>query len=187
MLEYCRANGQLRSIRTGRVGLDFAIIAVEVALGISSKSNPFQSGKQDYIEPDGIGVREADGSFLVLEMKGPQDDRDLLSATLQAFCGALAVFAKREMIVRLARAAGQRRPAVAHADLPSDRPSLGLYIMVVLKAGEQVRIEDDLRIDTTLTLLKQAFPPMREVVYFIVGLEQLSSIGNLPFTRVYPQ
>jgi hypothetical protein len=186
MLEYCRANRHLQYIRTGRTTLDFAMIAAEVAFVISSKSNPFQPGREDCIEPDGIGVREADGSLLVLEMKGPQDDHDLLSATLQAFCGALAVFAKQEMIVRLARSAGERRPEVAVATVSSERPRLGLYIVIVLKEGEQVRIEDDARLCPALDLLMGAFPPLRETVYFVVEQSQLASIGNLQTTRVYP-
>jgi hypothetical protein len=185
MLEYCRAAGRLRYIRTGRKEYDFAIIAAEVSLGISSKSNPFQPGRQDYIEPDGIGVREVDGSFLVLEMKGPQDDHDLLSATFQALCGALAMFAKREMIVRLAKSKGKRRPALAHCEIPSDRSTIGLHIMLVLKSGEQLTAENVTDIEPSLIMLMKAFRPLREVVYFIVGQDQFGSTGSLQTTRAY--
>lgn len=188
ILEYCREGGALRYVRTGRADLDFAVIAAEVSFGLSSKDNPFQPGHQDYIEPDGIGVREAGGSLLVLEVKGPQDDHDLLAATLQAFCGALAVYAKRGMVVGmagLAGAAGGRRPAVA-AELPDDRRSLGLYVLVVLKAGEQVRGDDLARLGPAVGLLRAAFPPLRDAVYFIVREEQLADIGSLRPTAVYP-
>lgn len=175
-------------MRTGRPDLDFAVIAAEVSFGLSSKDNPFQPGHQDYIEPDGIGMREAGHSFLVLEVKGPQDDHDLLAATLQAFCGALAVYAKRTMVLRLAGlpgAAGRRRPAVA-AELPDDRPSLGLYVLVVLKAGEQLRGDDLTRLGPAVDLLRATFPPLRDAVYFIVREDRLTGIGSLQPTAVYP-
>jgi hypothetical protein len=183
MLEYCRAGGTLEFIATGNADLDFAIISAELCFGLSSKTNPFQQGKQDYIEPDGLGVRR-DGSFLVMEMKGPQDDHDLLTATLQALCGALALSAKREMCVRLAQSPAQRRPTVSHPQFPDDRPSLGLYVVVVQETGETMRLETDQRIEDAVSQMKAAFPALREVVYFVLAQSHFNSIGKLPIAKV---
>ena len=61
--------------------------------------------ERDLIKPDGLGVRR-DGSFCVLEVKGPKDDGDLIRATLQGVCGVLAVYAKRKMIFQLTKCEG---------------------------------------------------------------------------------
>lgn len=183
MLEFCRAGGHLRFIETGRQDLDFAIISAELGFGISSKSNPFQQKKRDYIKPDGLGVRR-DQSFLVTEMKGPQDDHDLLTATLQAFCGALALSAKREMCLRLSQNTAVRRPSCS-PDFPTDRPSLGLYVIVVQKVGETILVEADHRLESTASLMKAVFPALREVVYFVLSEPQIRSIGKLPIAKVY--
>ena len=70
MLERCRAAGGPHFVETGDPQLDFSLVSMELNLGISSKSNPFQPGKTDYIKPDGLGVRRAGKAFCVLEVKG---------------------------------------------------------------------------------------------------------------------
>ena len=111
MLERCRTGNRVSFIPTGISALDFALLAMEVSFGISSKRNLFQPGEKDYIKPDGLAVRRGK-SFCVLEVKGPKDNGDLLDATLQGLCGVLAVYAKRRMIAQIVHEPGIRRPSM---------------------------------------------------------------------------
>lgn len=164
MLEHCRHQGQVQLIRTGEPSLDFSLISMDLVLGISSMNNPVRAGIPDSIEPDGLGIR-SDGTFCVVEIKAESDCPELFRATIQALCGALAVHAKRDMIVRLAREATGKRHAAASATLPADTPSLGLYILVDSK---NFRVPEDAGFRDSLSLLMKAFPPVREVAFFSV-------------------
>lgn len=128
LLENSRKGGRIGWISTENQLTDFSLAAMELNLGISSKTNKFNPGKTDYIKPDGLGIR-ANGFMTVLEIKGPKDEDSLLDPMLQAVCGALAVFAKRAMLCRVARTAGDRRPAYPNARIPKTRPSLGVHVL----------------------------------------------------------
>jgi hypothetical protein len=163
MLEFSRAEGRLRFIDVGNERLDFALIGMDVNLGISSHFNLFRLGEKDYVKPDGLGLRRSDSSLCVLEVKGPKDVGDLYEATLQALCGALAVHAKRDMFLRLVTRGGRRRPAVSSVVLPESQPSLGLYVLVSKKVA--VGIPD---MDRYMKTILTACPCVREICHFIV-------------------
>ena len=129
MLEHCREGGSLRFIDTGDSVLDFALIAMDVNLGIRVRHNPFRRNHRGLIELDGLGVRQ-DGTLCVLEVKAEGDTNDLEFATWQAVCGALAIYAKRSMIVEIAREQRGRRPAVPNANVLELEPSLGAYVLM---------------------------------------------------------
>jgi hypothetical protein len=184
MLERCRAAGGPHFVETGDPQLDFSLVSMELNLGISSRSNPFQPGKIDYIKPDGLGVRRAGKAFCVLEVKGPQDNGDLLEATLQALCGTLAVFAKRDMISRITRtqALGSRRMALRVRGIPQKRPSLGIYVLVAAKDHRgRPMFRWDERLTDYCRLILRGFPQLREIVYFKVEQESC-----LDFATVRP-
>ena len=85
MLEHCRQGGSLRFIDTGDSVLDYALISMDLNLGIPGRHNPFRRNHRGLIELDGLGVRQ-DGTLCVLEVKAG-DTADLEFATWQAICG----------------------------------------------------------------------------------------------------
>jgi hypothetical protein len=181
MLEQCRVGGKPTFITTGSDQLDFSLIAMELGLGISSKDNILQKGEIDFVKPDGLGVRR-NSSFCVIEIKGPKDEGDLLEATLQGVCGALAVFSKRKMIVALARAAKGRRPKVRVAEIPTQRRTLGVFVLIATK---HFKTKESLRLDGKLNdyckMILQGFPQLKEIAYFSVGPEQCPKLNSLSF------
>lgn len=183
MLESCRSTDGPLFIDTGRDDLDYKLLAVEVCLGLSSKDNPFQLGKRNSIQPDGLGIRR-DNSLLVLEMKGPQDDHDLLTATLQAFCGALAIMAKYQWVTRLMQSTGSRRPAVLTPIPPLDPCPVSLYIMVVPKMGESIATDGDTRLQTAVRHLRTAVP-LGDVAYFILDRHRVVDVASTPVAFAY--
>jgi hypothetical protein len=179
MLERSRDGGHSFYISTGEIHLDFALVAMELGLGISSKNNAFQPGKKDFIKPDGLGLRR-DGTFCIVEVKGPKDDGDLLEATLQGVCGALAVYSKRAMIVRLARTFGGRRPRVLVRAIPQQRPTLGVYVLVSAKhLRGRPMFPWEGQPKTYCDLILQGFRQLREIVFFSVEPEQCSDFRRI--------
>jgi len=128
LLEVSRKDGRQQVISTGNDMTDFSLAAMEIGFGISSKSNLIQQGETDFIKPDGLGIRR-DGCFTVIEVKGPQDERDLRGPILQAACGAAAVVAKAKMICKIAKAQGKLRPAFKKVNIPKNEPSIGIHVL----------------------------------------------------------
>jgi hypothetical protein len=163
MLEFSRGEGKMRFIDVNQERLDFALIGMDVNLGISSHYNLFRLGERDYVKPDGLGLRRSDSSLCVVEVKGPKDVGDVYEATLQALCGALAVHAKREMFVRLVSSGGGRRPAVPVVAIPEAHPSLGVYVLV----SKQIAVSVP-KLDRYMKLILEACPYVREICHFLV-------------------
>jgi hypothetical protein len=185
MLERCRAGGKLHHIGVGD-GLDFALLSMELNLGISSKRNFFRMAHRDYVKPDGLGIRSEDGSYCVVEVKGPQDEGDLCEATLQALCGALAVVAKREMIVEITGTSGKRRPAIRAPLLPADRATLGLYvIMSEFDTTGATKVNDDPKLGTKMEMLLQSCPVVREIAHFVIDPGEESFFDRLTPREVF--
>lgn len=183
MLETCRAGRHPFFIGTGQSRLDFMLLAMELNLGISSKSNRHQPEERDFIKPDGLGVRQ-DGSFCVLEVKGPQDDGDLLKATLQGVCGALAVYAKRKMIFDLAKCESGRRPHVAVKEIPIQRRTLGVYVLMSskdAKGRQKFKLEE--RVKVKCKLILQSFAQLSHIVYFSVSPGQSRDFSKLEISH----
>jgi len=180
ILEFCRQHKKLQWIHTGEQLLDFSLLSMELNLSISSKNNPIRQGTSDFIKPDGLGIR-SDGTFCIIEIKAESDCPELYRATIQALCGAVATFAKREMITSLAKQAKGKRPAAASAIIPDDSPSLGLYIMVDTK---NYRLPEDRGFRDSIRLLMEAFPPLREVVYFAVDPYSSDFPSKLPIKHI---
>lgn len=157
-LEYCRMGGERHYITVDGGVLDLSLISMELNLRIAKRDNLFRDQEFDSVNPDAIGVRR-DSTLGVLEVKGPQDEHDWEKATLQALCGALALYAKREMIVTLASLPAQRR-VVANAHLPATGRSIGLYVF----------IDAPLAADATkMRALLDACPLIREIILCPLG------------------
>jgi hypothetical protein len=170
MLEHCREGGSSRFIDTEDSALDFALIAMDVNLGIRTRRNPFRRNHRGLIELDGLGVRQ-DGTFCVLEVKAEGDTNDSEFATWQAVCGALAIYAKRSMIVEIAREQRGRRPAVPNANVLELEPSLGAYVLMSSKdkQGNEKYVRPGDALGSKITTVLRAFPQLKEVVYFSVN------------------
>jgi hypothetical protein len=190
MLEFSRQAGVFTFIKTGgdeksSMDIDFSLLAHALKLGISSTNNLVQPSETDYVELDGFGMKR-DGSCCVLEVKGPEDSEDsLYEATLQALLGALAVYAKREMIEEIARKAQKRRPAATNLEIPAQKRSLGLYIMVAKTnlEGRRKYVWYE-RLVEQADLLLRACKVLREIVYFELVLDSFVNISALPADRV---
>lgn len=184
LLEYCRSTPRLNFISTGEPSIDFGLFAAEVCLGLSSKSNPFQEGRQNSIQPDGLGVRR-DNSLVVFEMKGPQDDHDPFTAMLQALCGALAATAKRNWVVSTAESECGRRPSIRLSGKNDDGFSVHLYVAIVAKPREVIAVKGDARIEDSISKLKTAFPQLGDVVFFLPRHSQFGRVEHFPAEVVY--
>lgn len=180
MLEFSRAQGSLHYISVGDQSLDFSLLSMEPNLSISSKNNPFIFGAKSSINLDGLGIR-SDGTFCIVETKAEYDCPELYRATIQALCGALAVYAKREMITHLSRTANGRRPAATSAIIPREGPSMGLYVMVDVK---NYRWPEEEGFREAVQLLIDAFPPLREVAYFAVDPRSTAFPSRIPVDKV---
>ncbi len=180
MLEFSRAQGSLHYISVGEQSLDFSLLSMEPNLSISSKNNPFLPGAKSSINLDGLGIR-SDGTFCIVETKAESDCPELYRATIQALCGALAVYAKREMITRLAGTVKGRRPAATSASIPTDGASLGLYVMVDVK---NYRWPEEAGFRESVQLLMDAFPPLQEVAYFAVDPRSSDFPSRIPVSQV---
>lgn len=176
-LEFCRQEGQLHYVETMNRSTDFALLAMGLRLGISSQNNPFHSGQTDYIIPDGLAVRR-DGTAAVLEVKGPQDESDPIRCILQAFCATLAVYAKRDMLTRIAHQAAKGRPAVSDFCIPAEKPSLGVYVLI---SRNNFAIGSVAPLRELCKLLFTAFTPLKNVVLFGVDPHD----GRFPGTIQY--
>lgn len=180
LLENSRKDGRIGWIPTKNKLTDFSLAAMELNLGISSKTNKFNPGKRDYIKPDGLGIR-ANGFMTVLEIKGPKDEDSLLDPMLQAACGALAVYSKRAMLCRVARTAGDRRPAYPNARIPKTRPSLGVH---VLTAKHDTRGRTRLEpwsndIEEACRTVLDAFDQLEYIAYSYVVLDKKNPLATL--------
>lgn len=180
MLEFSRSEGQMRFIDVNEECLDFALIGMDVNLGISSHYNLFRLGERDYVKPDGLGIRRSDSSLCVLEVKGPKDVGDVYEATLQALCGALAVHAKREMFLRLVRSSGSRRPAVPTVAIPETQPSLGVYVLV----SKQIAVSIP-KMGRYMNLILEACPYVREICHFLVDTSADPTFSKLARPTIF--
>ncbi|MCA9040563.1 MAG: hypothetical protein KDA65_09480 [Planctomycetaceae bacterium] len=130
LLENSRLNKRAQYIATNVKECDFCLAAHELSLGISSMKNHLQAKRSDQIKPDGLAVRK-NGFFSVFEIKAFNDIQKIDEALLQAICGALAIYAKRSMIVAIARSDnGPFRPAIKNARIPKLKPSLGVHLLM---------------------------------------------------------
>ena len=180
LLEHSRQNGAIGWILTGNPLTDFSLASMELNLGISSKVNRFNRGKTDYVKPDGLGIRR-DGCMTVVEVKGPKDEDSLLDPMLQAVCGALAVLAKREMLCRVARTAGDRRPAYTKAKIPKSRPSLGVHVLTAKHNSRGVeRLEPwSAELEAACRTVLAAFHELEYIAYSYVVPEKDDPLARL--------
>lgn len=190
MLELSRSGGEPKFIDTTRQSLDFSLIAMQLNLGISSRNNPFQPNETNLIKPDGVAIRR-DNSFAVLENKGPQDDADIYDAMLQALCGALAVYAKREMIVAITKSQIEdaRRLAFPMARLPDGEPTMGLYVLVSKndKDGVDRGVEMTPHVSSVAERFIQAWCPLKHIAFFFVDTSLDETLAKIPVSHVVGQ
>lgn len=187
MLDHCRTNTQPAFINTSLDSLDFSLIAMELNLGISSRNNPFQPNETNLIKPDGLAIRR-DNSFAILEVKAPQDDADVQEAMLQALCGALAVYAKRQMIVEIAKSnfPEAKRIAFPMARIPSGEATMALYILISVtdKDGNNRGVSMTPAISDLARRIIQAWRPLKQVAFFFVDPNKESFVSRIPMTHV---
>jgi hypothetical protein len=164
LLEHCRQGHQLQFVQTLGPHTDFALLSMDLNLGISSQKNILRPGYRDYIKPDGLAVRQ-DGTVAVLEVKGPGDESDPVRCILQAVCGALAVYAKRDVLARIAHTCAAKRPAASQFRIPADEPSIGVYVLI---SSNNFAIGSVGPLRRLSNLLFAAFPPLRDIVLFSV-------------------
>jgi len=177
LLEASRHGGKLRLIPTGCAETDFSLIAMEVGLSISSKNNLFGAGA-DFIIPDGIGLRKS-GYFTVIEVKGPDDENDLVQPLLQATCATLAVAAKSGMLSQIAESKGLLRPAADRAAVPKKRRSLGIHIIMQSAPSGGPRVKWSSRVESVCTSVIAAFPKLRYIAYSFVSTQQAAALTGL--------
>lgn len=178
LLEESRRGGVLNYLPTGCDETKFSLVAMELSLGISSKANPFPGEGPSYIKPDGLGVRSS-GHFTILEVKGPQDEAGLVGPMLQAACGALAVVAKRKMILDIARSAWGLRPACRNARLPKKKRTIGIHVLTQAdeNGGPREPWTKDVE-DACLAILK-AFEELKYIAYSFVTRPQAANLTRL--------
>jgi hypothetical protein len=177
LLEASRHGGKLQLIETGVEETKFSLIAMEVGLSISSKSNRFGIGT-DYIIPDGIGLRK-NGHFTVVEVKGPKDEKDLVQPLLQATCATLAVLAKSAMLGRIARSKGLLRPAASRAEVPKKGSSLGIHIIMQSAPNGGPRVKWTPQVEEVCMSIIAAFPQLKYIAYSFVSTQQAASLSSL--------
>jgi hypothetical protein len=145
-------------------------------LGISSKDNPVRPGQKDCIKPDGLALRR-DGALAIIEAKAVDDCDELVRATVQAFCGAVAVHAVRDWVRKTAAQNHGRRPAMI-VRVPEVEPSLALYVMVDHRKYHQ---RGDGEFCGVLETLLRGWEPLREIVYFAVDAHAADFPARLPY------
>jgi hypothetical protein len=168
LLEYSRREMRPHYIETSSRTLDFTLLSMDLNLGIAAARNLFQPGQEDCIKPDGLAARR-DGSAAVLEVKGPRDEADeagVVRGILQGLCGLLAVYAKREMLTHMAKSSTMRRPAIPQFHVPTDEPSMAVYLLL---SDTKYNVGRVAPLRSLSELLFQAFLPLKEIVLFAVN------------------
>lgn len=182
MLEWSRRDGCVEYVNTGSADTNFSFAIMELTLAFPSAENPFFPGSESRIAPDGLGVR-SNGFLTVIEVKGPDDDRDLLGPLLQAVCGALAVVATKEWLCSALRTQFQRRPAYKNARVPK-RPSIGIHVMTA-KRKSRGRLEPwSQDHEEKCRIVLQAFPQLEYIAYSFVAPQRTSSFTQLEVDRL---
>jgi len=166
LLEHSRRNRSNCFVSTGHRDTDFCIVARELDLSISSKNNLIEPGK---IAVDALGLRR-DGAFCVIKVNGPSDSGSIKHAILQALCGAIGVYIKRQDVTNVARLAVGRRPAFWNATVPTNRRSISIYVIAATGEfeGRPTSISSGLGIDLAAARLVEAWSPLREIIMFEV-------------------
>lgn len=178
LLENSRRGGKVCFADTGSRLTDFSLAAMELTLAISAEDNPIFPESQSRIAPDGLGVRR-NGFLTVLEVKGPSDEKDLLSPLMQATCGALAVVAKEQNLCQILRTSTGRRPRFNNARVPKTVASVGIHI---LTAKHKKKGKLEAWSDTHEMLCKRvlrAFPQLEYIAYSFVIPEDTDGFNKL--------
>ncbi|MCH2123131.1 MAG: hypothetical protein MK136_18045 [Pirellulaceae bacterium] len=177
MLEWSRKDGRIQYVDTGSSDTKFSFAVMELTLTIPAAKNPFFPGSQSRIAPDGLGVR-SNGNLNVIEVKGPDDDRDLLGPLLQATCGALAVVATNEWLCSALKTQYQRRPAYKNACIPK-RSCIGIHVMTA-KRKSKGRLESWSRDhEEKCRIVLQAFPQLEYIAYSFVVPQRTRNFTHL--------
>jgi hypothetical protein len=184
LLESSRKGKVLSYIKTGNCDTNFSLLCMELSLGISSNNNLFRKTKApDFIKPDGLGIREC-GSFTIFEVKGPKDDRTLINPMLQAVCGALAVYSKREMLCRIAKKEGGRRPAVKLPRIPKRGRSLGVHVLSQANGNGGPRTEWTDETTKWCQTVAEAFPQLKYIAYSFISTDQAKSFSKIKIDQL---
>ena len=179
-----RVGGEPCWIDTGEELTDFSMVSTELTLTLSARSgiNPIVPGTQSRIVPDGLGIRR-NGFFTVLEVKGPQDEADLLGPVLQAACAATAVIAKGDMLSEIARSKREKRPAYKNAKLPK-RSSVGLHVLTSKHKTKGTLEPWSDEVETCCRVLLRAFAQLEYIAFSFVVPEETDQFKRLNVDRL---
>jgi hypothetical protein len=183
LLEASRIASKVNYINTKRSDTDFSLIAMELSLGISSTNNPFRRGRTDYIKPDGLGLRKS-GRFVVLEVKGPQDDPCLITPMLQAACGALAVVAKAAMLKKIAAQSiedavrPRLRPFLQAPRAERSPVPIALHVLTSTESNGKPRAQLDSSVKETCATILECFRNLDYIAYSFITPKQASNLGS---------
>lgn len=182
LLENSRRGGEVCFIDTGDESTDFSFAAMELTLSISANDNPIFPNRESRIAPDGLGVRR-NGFLTVLEVKGPSDEKDLLSPLMQATCGALAVVATEHNLCQILREATGRRPPYRNARVPK-RSSVGIHILTAKhkKTGKLEAWSE--KHEALCKRVLRAFPQLEYIAYSFVVPDETEEFTKLKVDRL---
>ena len=168
-LEHSRRNRTNGFVSTGHRDADFCVVAQELDLSISAKNNLVGPEVDGELVLDALGLRR-DGTFCVIEVKGPSDSGSIKHAILQALCGAIGLYVKREDMTKIARLAVGRRPAFRNAFVPVNERSISIYVIAATDEfeGRPTSIASGYGIDLAAARLVEAWSPLREIIVFEV-------------------
>jgi hypothetical protein len=170
MLNFSRSNKKASYVKTGHSELDFSFALAELTMALSKKDNPFARGFENRIQPDGLGVR-VNGFLTVIEVKGTEDEKDLMGPVLQAACGATAIIGKKEMICAALKKGAGLRPPLPKAKIPKRR-SIGLHVLTSEKKSKGQRESWSPKIKSQCQTLMKAFEQLEYIAFSFVEPEK---------------
>ena len=178
LLNASRETGAVRYIRTGCDTTDFSLVAMELSLRIARGDNRFRHDYEERINPDGLALRE-NGYFTVVEVKGPQDESELVGPMLQATCAALALVPKRSMLKQIALKSGDRRPAFHRAEIPMQRRSIGVHVLTATDDQGNHREQWSSEVANACEAVIGAFPQLEYIAYSFVTPSEAKNLRSL--------
>ena len=180
-----RVNASSSWIETGSELTDFSMAAMELSFTVSARPgvNPFVPEKQSRVIPDGLGIRR-NGFFTVLEVKGPQDEADLLGPVLQAACAATAVVAKGDMLSEIARSKRVKRPAYENAKVPK-RSSIGLHVLTSKNKTKSTLEPWSDEVENCCRILLTAFAQLEYIAFSFVVPDETNQFRTLILSLIH--
>ncbi len=179
LIDWCRAGNQLNYVNTNDrfPDLDFALLSMDLNLNFAAGKNPITPGKQQGIKLDGLAVRR-DATPAILEVKGPRDTFELRRCICQGVLYAVAVYAKRQMLSRIARQPGKLRPAAPEFRILEQAPSLSVYLLIDTSIYKSPTVQ---ALREVCYPILDAWTPLRDIVLFAVDPHENTFPGKITY------